>query len=87
MNVKKIFALAKEKGIDELELYISKNKKLSISIFHKKVESYNVAENEVLSARGIYQGKMGCAYTERLDQQTAEFIVNSIINNAQIIEA
>ena len=61
MNVKKIFALAKEKGIDELELYISKNKKLSISIFHKKVESYNVAENEVLSARGIYQGKMGCA--------------------------
>ena len=86
MNVKKIFALAKEKGIDELELYISKNKKLSISIFHKKVESYNVAENEVLSARGIYQGKMGCAYTERLDQQTAEFIVNSIINNAQIIE-
>ena len=86
MNVKKIFALAKEKGIDELELYISKNKKLSISIFHKKVESYNVAENEVLSARGIYHGKMGCAYTERLDQQTAEFIVNSIINNAQIIE-
>lgn len=29
---------------------------------------------------------MGCAYTERLDSEMAEFIVDSIIKNAQIIE-
>ncbi len=86
MNYKKIFALAKEKGIEDLEFYISQSKKLSITIFHKKVESYNVAENEVISARGIYNGKMGCVYTENLTSDSIDFILNSIINNAQIIE-
>ncbi len=86
MNFNKIFLLAKEKGIEDLELSISKSAKLSISIFHKKVESYNVAENETLSARGIYKGKMGCVYTENLTNQSTDFIIDEIIKNASIIE-
>ena len=37
MNYKKLFVLAKEKGISDLELYISSKKKLSIEVFHKKI--------------------------------------------------
>lgn len=86
MNYKKVFALANKKGLQDLELYISSHKKLSISIFHGKVESYNVAENEVVSARGIFNGKMGCAYSENLSLNSMEYLIDSIIANAQIIE-
>ena len=80
MNYKKLFVLAKEKGISDLELYISSKKKLSIEVFHKKVERYSVANDEVLSARGIVNGKMGMAFTE--DLQNIESVLDLIVKNA-----
>ena len=84
MNYKKLFVLAKEKGISDLELYISSKKKLSIEVFHKKVERYSVANDEVLSARGIVNGKMGTAFTE--DLQNIESVLDLIVKNASNIE-
>ena len=84
MNYKKLFVLAKEKGISDLELYISSKKKLSIEVFHKKVERYSVANDEVLSARGIVNGKMGMAFTE--DLQNIESVLDLIVKNASNIE-
>lgn len=86
MNYKKLFNLAQEKGITDLELYISKNRKLVISMYHKNVESYNVSDNEVMSARGIYNGKMGYVFCEKLTNDSFDFIIDSIIKNANIIE-
>ena len=86
MNYKKLFNLAQEKGITDLELYISKNRKLAISMYHKNVESYNVSDNEVMSARGIYNGKMGYVFCEKLTNDSFDFIIDSIIKNANIIE-
>ena len=60
MNYKKLFNLAQEKGITDLELYISKNRKLAISMYHKNVE--------------------------RLTNDSFDFIIDSIIKNANIIE-
>ena len=86
MNYKKLFNLAQEKGITDLELYISKNRKLAISMYHKNVESYNVSDNEVMSARGIYNGKMGYVFFEKLTNDSFYFIIDSIIKNTNIIE-
>lgn len=86
MNYKKLFVLAKEKGISDLELYIYKNKKLAISMYHQNVESYHVADNEVMSARGIYNGKMGYVFCEKLTNDSFDFILDSIIRNAESIE-
>lgn len=86
MNYKKLLNLAQERGISDFEIYIYKNKKLSISMYHKNVESYHVADNEVMSARGIYNGKMGYVFCEKLTNDSFDFIINSIINNANSIE-
>ena len=36
----KFFALAKEAGLTEVELYISESRSLSISMFHGEVDEY-----------------------------------------------
>lgn len=84
MNYNRLFELAKEKNIQDLELYIKKSKTLSLKVFHKNVEKYSVSENEVISARGIVNGKMGVAYTENLN--SLEYLLDKIVENAAIIE-
>ena len=53
----KFFALAKEKGLEALELYVSRKYALSFSLFHGEVDSYSLEDAQGLSARGIYNGK------------------------------
>lgn len=84
MNYNRLFDLATKKGIQDLELYIKKSKTLSLNVFHKNVEKYSISENEVISARGIVNGKMGVAYTE--DLNALEFLLDKVIENANLIE-
>ena len=51
----KFFALAKEAGLEEVELYISENHSLNISLFHSEVEEYKdnqAAEGYTLTKSG-----------------------------------
>ena len=85
MNYNKFFDKAKELGLEALELHISKSKKFSFSLFKNEIDSYSIADSFEISAKGIYQGKMGHAYSEKLDSSTPEFICTKIIENAKII--
>lgn len=82
VRYQKYFTLAKEAGIEELELTISQSDSLSFSIFHKTVDSFNESHSCKLYARGIVNGKMGYATTENFGANSASFIVRSIIENA-----
>lgn len=84
MNLKKYFIYAKEKGFSDIEFKIQKNTKLTIQVFHSKVEQYQIADNETLYIRGIYNGKMVSGTTENL--QAIPKIIDSIIQDAAIIE-
>jgi hypothetical protein len=76
------FALAKEKGIEVFELYYSRAKSLSFKLYNAQIEGYKLSEDISLYARGIYQGKIGYASTEKISKETASFLVNEIITNA-----
>lgn len=85
MNLKKYFELAKDAGIESLELYIVKNYSLGFSLFHSEIDSYSLSDSISLGARGIYNGKMGYAYSEKIDKTTPEFVIKSIVENAKNI--
>lgn len=85
-SYKKYFDLAKEKGIEALELYIDKKYALSFSIFHSEVDSYSLEDAQSLSARGIYKGKIGYATTEKIDKSAPDFIINQVIDNAKAVD-
>ena len=76
------FALAKEKGVEVLELYYSRAKSLSFKLYNAQIEGYKLSEDISLYARGIYKGKIGYASTEKMTKETPEFLVNEIITNA-----
>lgn len=84
MRVNKYFAVAKQLGFEDIEFKSRTSKKLSISIFHQKVENYTVSENETLFIRGIVNGKMVSGITE--NEQSIERILKEMVKNAELIE-
>ena len=75
MNLKKYFELAKDAG----------NYSLGFSLFHSEIDSYSLSDSISLGARGIFNGKMGYAYSEKIDKTTPEFIIKNIVENAKNI--
>jgi len=81
-----IFELAKTKGIEDLELYKAKTTNKSLKTFDDNVESYQISDQDLLSVRGIYNGKMGYVYTEDLDEDNNE-LLDKLIANAKVVSS
>ena len=86
MKYDKFFELAKEKGIEEVELSISTSSELSFSLFHGEIDNYSSSNTTSYLARGIYKGKLGAIISDVYDKTSPEIFVNEIINNAKFIE-
>lgn len=86
MKYDKFFALAKEAGITEAELYISQRFDVSISLFHGEIENNSISNGFSIVARGCYNGKFGNASCDVWNNEKAAFLVNEIVENAKVIE-
>ena len=86
MRYDKFFALAKEAGIEEAELYIGESYSLSFSLFHSEVDNYSSNKSTVILARGIINGKFGTATCDSWSNDHAKYLVNEIVENAKVIE-
>lgn len=84
MNYQELFNRAKEKGIKELEVSIITDKSLSITYYNGEMENYSSSSLSTLSARGNYNNKAGYVNTEKIDKSTIDFIVDKIIENAEV---
>lgn len=85
MKLNKYFELAKEANIQALELYIVRDYSLGFSLFQSEIDSYSINDSISLGARGIFNGKMGYAYSEKIDKSTPEYIIKNIVENAKNI--
>lgn len=86
MKYDKFFALAKEAGIQEAELYIGCSKNLSISLFHGEVDNYSDNTGYTILARGLINGKCGTATCDVWNNEKAKYLVDEIAANAKVIE-
>jgi len=87
MDFEKIVTRSKEVGIEDIEIYAGTSIGTSISLFNGEVDKFTVKDLEVVSIRGIYQGKMGYITTEKLSDDDIDSLLESLKQNALMIEA
>ena len=51
------------------------------------IDKYSISDENGLSFRGVYKGKMGYSYTEKLDESSIDIIIKEAIDNAKIIDS
>lgn len=83
----KFFKRAKEENFEALELIVKKSDRFSFSFFNNEIDSYKMSNSFVISARGIYNGKMGTAESEKLDKNTVDYLINRIKENALLSDS
>lgn len=81
-----LFNKAKEAGFEKYELYYGKNESLSIGTRDGEVDKYSLSTTAGVSFRGILNGKMGCSYTEKLDEESVKMLVEKAKECAELIE-
>lgn len=87
MNFDRLFELAKERGIEAIQVYLEENEQLELSVFKGELEKNQMANTSSLSIQGIYKGKMGKMTTEVIDLDQADEWVDAIVKSASLIES
>ncbi len=82
-----LFREGEQIGFTDVELYYEKNESLTIGVYEGKVDEYDFADVQGVSVRGLYNGKTGYAYTEKLDEDSISFLLKNAAENAELIES
>lgn len=85
-NEKKFYELAKENYFESADLSSTESNSITVSIFHKEIDSLTQSNSYSLVARGIIDGKLGTAAVDSLNKETPEFLINTIKRTANLIE-
>lgn len=81
-----LLAAAKDAGFEEAEMYYEKSSSFNCKIFEGEIDSYETSEESGVGFRGLYDGKMGYAYTEKVDEDSISFLIHQAKENASILD-
>lgn len=87
MNFELLFKKAKERGIEDIQVYLGKSNQFDVEVFKGELEKYTIADSASLNVKGIYDSKMGTVSTEIINDETIDFILDSIIASAKTIDS
>ncbi len=82
IKLSSILDVAKIKGLEYLELYNSKVSKSTLKVFEGQLEQFNTSSEMGLSLKGSFEGKIGYAYTEKMDATSVEQAIDMVIQYA-----
>jgi len=82
----KLFTAAQAAGLEEYELYCKRKAAFEVSIFEGEIDEYKNERSFGVCFRGKMNGKMGYAFSEKIDDGVIAFLVESVKQNASIIE-
>ncbi|MCH4890696.1 TldD/PmbA family protein [Acidaminobacter sp. JC074] len=82
-----LFELGKSQGFSDMEVYFQEGKNFETTVFNQEVDRFSISEVAGLSFRGLYNEKMGYAFTEILDDASLEMLVREAKANAEAIES
>ncbi|NLL48602.1 MAG: TldD/PmbA family protein, partial [Firmicutes bacterium] len=84
---RRVFALGKEVGLEEMEIYFTQSKSFSTRVYQKEVDDYEVSVEQGVGFRARFAGKVGYSYAEVLDEESVELLIHGAKANAQIIDS
>lgn len=76
----------KTAGFTDMEVYIQGGQSISVRIFKGEVDHYANSVTRGVSFRGLYNGKMGYAFSEIISDEAVESLIHQAKENASIIE-
>lgn len=81
-----LFKKAKDSGFEDCEVYVVSSESLVIGIYNGDVDSYKLNKSFGLSFRGMFDNKIGYSYTQLLDEDSINVLIESAKNSASLIE-
>lgn len=82
-----LFSKGETYGFTDMELYYEKTDSLRCQVFEGEVDGYESATVNGVSLRGLYDGKMGYAYTEKLEEDSIAYLLDNAKENAVLMES
>ena len=82
-----LFAQGASAGFTEMEIYYLSREQFSGRVFKGEVEQYSISVDGGLSFRGLFGGKMGCSYTEKIDADSIEMLLTAAAANAGVVDS
>ncbi|MGM0410170.1 MAG: TldD/PmbA family protein [Bacillota bacterium] len=83
---KKILDKAENFGFESSEIFINESNSFDLRVFQQEVDHYSINEDKGLSFRGLYNGKLGYSYTEKIDENSIDLLLENAKQNAEIID-
>ncbi|MBQ8972787.1 MAG: TldD/PmbA family protein [Clostridia bacterium] len=84
--IEALFQRAKAAGFTDCEAYYSAGESFSVKVFKGEILKYSASDELGLGFRGLYNGKMGYASTQILDEEAIDLLVEGAKSNAELIE-
>lgn len=72
--------------IEEYELYYQLDESASVSAFQHEINHFSTASEGGVCLRCLVNGKMGCASTQQLSEESARALVRRAAGNAAVLE-
>nr|AXJ99387.1 PmbA protein [Paenibacillus brasilensis] len=82
-----LFTKGREIGYADMEIYYVNGRSTSVKVLKGEIDQYTIVENGGLSFRGVINGKMGYASTEKLEPDVIDFLLEEARSNADILES
>ncbi len=85
--INELLVKSKKFGFDEAEVMIKDDKNFETTVYKGEIDNYSISENFGLSFRGIKNNIMGYSYTEKLDENSVEMLLENAMNNLKNIDS
>lgn len=84
--IEKLFTLAQNKRIHELEIVASQSRALSVQAYEGKIEAFKKTNTGGIGVRGTFNGHTGYAYSERYKEDEFDFLLEMMKSNASLMD-
>ncbi|MFK9093512.1 TldD/PmbA family protein [Bacillus salipaludis] len=81
----KLFSAAESSGFTDVEMYYEKKEVFGCQVYKGEIDQYEIAEDGGISFRGNINGKMGYAYSEKIDEASIPFLLENAKENTTIM--
>ena len=83
--IQELLRRAVESGISEAEAYLSETESMRVLMDQLEIGEYTVNTACRLTFRGLYNGKMGSSFTEVMDEDAMEMLIENVKSSASLI--